>query len=328
MDKQKRERIHYIDIAKGILIICVVITHTPAFAKTYGVDGFQWLESLRPLFNSYFMPAFFCITGFCTNFGKGSVLSFIFKKFKTLVVPNIIVSLGIPFVSLAIHGNCGSWNLLQTIFDFVSTGGFWFLDALFFATLIYIYIYRCSALSKYRLVVSLLFLVIGCAIYYFRLPNPWNIQQALLLLPFVCMGHNLRECPLKKRHEDVMLAIFLLITMCDIIFNFPLGGIMGKISLNLFWFPLLLLQSFCGAIFIIKLSKIIEKSCVLETIGKASLSIYIFHMYFLTKTLPIMSNITMTFLFGLAYISFILLICVVVDKILNTKYLKFVLGKF
>ena len=87
------------------------------------------------------MPAFFCITGFCTNFGKGSVLSFIFKKFKTLVVPNIIVSLGIPFVSLAIHGNCGSWNLLQTIFDFVSTGGFWFLDALFFATLIYIYIY-------------------------------------------------------------------------------------------------------------------------------------------------------------------------------------------
>lgn len=73
MDKQKRERIHYIDIAKGILIICVVITHTPAFAKTYGVDGFQWLESLRPLFNSYFMPAFFCITGFCTNFGKGSV---------------------------------------------------------------------------------------------------------------------------------------------------------------------------------------------------------------------------------------------------------------
>lgn len=178
------------------------------------------------------------------------------------------------------------------------------------------------------MVVSLLFLVIGCAIYYFHLPNPWNIQQALLLLPFVYMGQKLRVCPLKKQHENVMLAIFLLITMCDIIFNIPLGGIMGRISLNLYWFPLLLLQSFCGAIFIIKLSKMIEKSFVLETIGKASLSIYIFHMYFLTKTLPLMRNFTMNFLLSVAYIFFILLICVVVDKILNTKYLKFVLGKF
>ncbi len=183
-------------------------------------------------------------------------------------------------------------------------------------------------MHKYRLVVSLLFSVIGSAIYYFRLPNPWNIQQALLLLPFVCMGQNLRVCPLKKQHENVMLAIFLAITMCDMIFNFPLGGIMGKISLNLYWFPLLLLQSFCGTIFIIKMSKIIEKSCVLENIGKASLSVYIFHMYFLTKTLPIMRNFTMNFLLGVAYISFILLVCVIVDKILNTKYFKFILGKF
>jgi fucose 4-O-acetylase-like acetyltransferase len=173
-----------------------------------------------------------------------------------------------------------------------------------------------------------LFSVIGSAIYYFRIPNPWNIQQALLLLPFVCMGQNLRVCPLKKQHENVMLAIFLAITMCDMIFNIPLGGIMGKISLNLYWFPLLLLQSFCGTIFIIKLAKIIEKSCVLENIGKASLSVYIFHMYFLTKTLPIMRNFTMNFLLGVAYISFILLVCVIVDKILNTKYFKFILGKF
>lgn len=103
---------------------------------------------------------------------------------------------------------------------------------------------------------------------------------------------------------------------------------MGKISLNLYWFPLLLLQSFCGTIFIIKMSKIIEKSCVLENIGKVSLSVYIFHMYFLTKTLPIMRNFTMNFLLGVAYISFILLVCVIVDKILNTKYFKFILGKF
>lgn len=326
MDKLTSERIHYIDVAKGILIICVVITHTPAFANTYGVNGFQWLERLRPLFNSYFMPAFFCVTGFCTNFGKGSVLSFVYKKFKSLIVPNIIVSLGIPFASIAVHGNCSLSDYRKTVLDFMSTGGFWFLDSLFLCTAIYIY--RCKWVCKHVFPFSLIFLVIGCTMYFLRLPNPWNIQQALLLMPFIYMGQQLKFSTVIKQYEDVAIALFLLITMCDLIFTLPLGGINGKISLNIFCFPLLLVQSFCGTLFIIKLSKKIVKSYILETIGKASLSIYIFHMYFLAKTLPLIRNITVGFLFGVAYISFILLICVVVYKILNTKYLKFVLGKF
>ena len=326
MGKLKQGRIHYIDVAKGILIICVVITHTPAFAKTYGVNGFQWFESLRPLFNSYFMPAFFCITGFCTNFGKGSISSFIYKKFKLLMVPNIMVSLGIPFASIAVHGNYSLLDYRQIICDFMLTGGFWFLDALFLSTSIYMCIYR--ALRKNSLLISLLFLVIGCAMYYFHLPNSWNVQQALLLLPFIYMGQKLKSVTMKKQYEDIAIVLFILITICDLIFNIPLGDIMGKISLNLLWLPLLLVQSFCGTLFVIKLSKKIGKSYVLETVGKASLSIYVFHMYFLSKTLPLMRNITVGFFFGVAYVSFILLICVVVNKVLNTKYLKFVLGKF
>lgn len=163
--------------------------------------------------------------------------------------------------------------------------------------------------------------------YYFHLPNPWNFQQALLLLPFICMGQKLKSITMKRKYENVAIVLFLLITMCDLIFNIPLGGIMGKIALTT-WLPLLLLQSFCGTLFIIKLSKKIGKSYILETVGKASLSIYIFHMYFLAKTLPLMRNVTVGFFLGVAYISFILLICVVVNKVLNTKYLKFVLGKF
>ena len=138
MDKNISIRIPYLDIAKGLLIICVVITHTPAFAKQYGVSGLEWLETLRPMFNSYFMPAFFCITGYCTNFDKGTIFQFTKRKFKSLIVPNVMVSLGIPLVSLAVHGNHSLSAYRYTISDLLSTGGFWFLDSLFLCSYIYI----------------------------------------------------------------------------------------------------------------------------------------------------------------------------------------------
>lgn len=268
----------------------------------------------------------FALLGFVPILAKDPFPLSFTKSLSSLWYQILWYSLGIPFASIAVHGNYSLLDYRQIICDFMLTGGFWFLDALFLSTSIYMCIYR--ALRKNSLLISLLFLVIGCAMYYFHLPNSWNVQQALLLLPFIYMGQKLKSVTMKKQYEDIAIVLFILITICDLIFNIPLGGIMGKISLNLLWLPLLLVQSFCGTLFVIKLSKKIGKSYVLETVGKASLSIYVFHMYFLSKTLPLMRNITVGFFFGVAYVSFILLICVVVNKVLNTKYLKFVLGKF
>ena len=190
-------------------------------------------------------------------------------------------------------------------------------------------IYICTFLRKNSLIISLLITALGCVMYYFHIPNPWYIQQALLLLPFMCIGQILKSHSLKKLHENIAIVIFMVITMCDLFFHIPLGGVMGEISINLPWFPLLLIQSICGTLFIIRLSKIIGKSKLMETLGRASLTIYLFHMYFLAKLLPFLKNyIVDGFLSGIVFISFILFLGVVVDKTLNTRYLKFILGKF
>lgn len=60
---RQAERIGYIDIAKGILIILVVLGHITTFphAITYGI---------KAVITSFHMPAFFIISGILTNTEK------------------------------------------------------------------------------------------------------------------------------------------------------------------------------------------------------------------------------------------------------------------
>ena len=60
---------HWLDVAKCLLIISVIVYHIPVFAEQNGVDGLGWMYNLRPLFRAYFMPAFFgssvkCVDGY------------------------------------------------------------------------------------------------------------------------------------------------------------------------------------------------------------------------------------------------------------------------
>ena len=64
-----KERIHYIDVAKGLLIILVILHHFPQLMDQYGVSNpfLQFLDSASDYYNAFFMPTFFIITGYCTN---------------------------------------------------------------------------------------------------------------------------------------------------------------------------------------------------------------------------------------------------------------------
>ena len=73
-------RLAYIDVAKGVLISIVIFHHISFQANMAGIHNgcIQWNFTFLPLYASWFMPAFFIITGLCSNFNRpiGSFLLF------------------------------------------------------------------------------------------------------------------------------------------------------------------------------------------------------------------------------------------------------------
>lgn len=66
-------RIPFIDIAKGIMIILLIFHHLPQVSKTLlGLENetLESLDGLKYIYCTFFMQAFFVITGYCSNFDK------------------------------------------------------------------------------------------------------------------------------------------------------------------------------------------------------------------------------------------------------------------
>ena len=69
-----KDRIKYIDIAKGILIICVILGHITGIGMEYGGINNSYFEHtgylLSTLYVPFYMQAFFFISGYTSNFDK------------------------------------------------------------------------------------------------------------------------------------------------------------------------------------------------------------------------------------------------------------------
>lgn len=81
-----KERLHYIDVFKGICIMLVVIHHSPlALNGGFAPSGtFLWL--LNNFIIAFFMPAFFVATGYCSNFSKPFKI-FLWQNVKSILIP-------------------------------------------------------------------------------------------------------------------------------------------------------------------------------------------------------------------------------------------------
>lgn len=85
----KRERCHFIDVAKGILILLVVLHHQPMIDKENGIENtfLLCLGNASSYYNAFFMPAFFVITGYCTNFYSKSISHFFVHQVLSIMLP-------------------------------------------------------------------------------------------------------------------------------------------------------------------------------------------------------------------------------------------------
>lgn len=92
-----KERLHYLDTAKGILMCLVVFHHFPYVLTnldgSYNIEMFQTFEIL---YTSFFMGAFFMITG--VTFRRIDNVSFLKKNIRSLILPGILLSVVCSYI--------------------------------------------------------------------------------------------------------------------------------------------------------------------------------------------------------------------------------------
>lgn len=102
--KQENKRTGWIDICKALAIYCMVLGHT-------GTS-----QQVSTVIHVFHMPVFFILSGYCFNKKKNSnIMTFVKKKFLTLIVPYFIFGIALfAFWDAALieRNNCilGKWN--------------------------------------------------------------------------------------------------------------------------------------------------------------------------------------------------------------------------
>lgn len=168
-----RKRYEYIDIAKGVVIILMVLGHS----------SLPWYPQ-RWIF-SFHMPFFFLISGLMTNWEKNDFRKFASKKVSTLLIPFVIYSLIVllltPLYSDKTIGT-HSWQIMTRGWEGMAL---WFVPVLFFSQVVCYYVLRWGLLNKY---VALVVIMLVTYLYRNHVELPWTLYCIPYASSFVIIG--------------------------------------------------------------------------------------------------------------------------------------------
>ncbi len=189
-----KERIHWVDVAKGILILLLIIHHFGSAFKITDIpkDDYGFVFFWQYVFTTFFMQAFFFMSGYCSSFNK-NVKPFVLSLFKQLILPFIFFEL-----LTCIYWSSNNGISVNNLYHYwLNSNGthYWFLNALILAKL-YIYVIVNFVNSKYLsnniflLLSSFFFLVISIALNDLDFgTNFLCIRQSLGAVFFVVLGY-------------------------------------------------------------------------------------------------------------------------------------------
>ncbi len=281
-----KERISWIDIARGFGIIFVIYAHV--------LDR----ESIRFLFYAFHMPLFFFLTGIVHHHKKSeSITTFLRKNAKRILLPYFLFAF-LTYSWWIITQNNG----LPSITEFLShlkgvlygsgarSGLFfntilWFLPCLFAAKVGFELLTRISDSTKNLLLTLGVFAVAGylSSVLYPEVKLPFHIETALSAVVFVGTGYLFyRYYPVFRafleNHALKLFFLSLFLLTVTAVLNYSLTGLQNDMRLNRLNNPILFyLSSFSGIAATLLISMKIEKEKLLEFIGKISLYLFILH---------------------------------------------------
>lgn len=335
-----KERIRWIDMAKGIGILLVMIGHLGLpYAKT-------WIYTFH-------IPLFFMLSGCVFRGYDKDFKSFFIKKLKSIVVPYFCLGIFLPiFFSIQSYFIDKERNITVYINFFVDFliqkrwFTIWFIACLFIVEILFFFIVKlCKNNMKPIVIVSCILAAVSMA--YFKLGGPalpWNIDIAFSALPFFAGGYYLfnnktiYEFFLEKR--PVKFLVFLALAILNVGCAYATLRISNELldmSSGLWGFPpLTYIAAFAGSLCVIMFSNFIIIKPI-EYIGKNSLVYYAWHsrimipiLGYVYTALGIFQTKSLIEQCLYCFVSLVV-ICVILtipDYIIRHSKLKFMVGVF
>lgn len=266
------KRIEWVDIAKGIAIILMIIGHTVPYGS-----------KVRNFIFSFHMPLFFILTGYTIKeiTYKHVIKSYVIKDFKRLVIPYITVEIIEQIVNILQYKMTlreAIYTLRRSLLGYKISGWIpvWFLMLLFGVKLIYYVIEYIF--NEYSLIIYLLFSFVGKTISsVVHLPLYFDVGLVCVL--FLYVGH------LIKIHNDIINKNYFIITILSFItWMIPLdfGIYIETYPRNYPCFVICIIEAIGGSICFIYLSYSISKftnhlNKILSNIGTNTLLMLCVH---------------------------------------------------
>lgn len=286
---ETKQRLPWIDVSKGILILFVVLGHIEYYAQEFvGSHSYDILHHIMFLYLPYYIPAFFVVTGYCSNFSI-PFHEFLLKNVKTLLIPSVLIGTFVSrWLSLFLYEEEGLTLLNFLTVDYKGicmTGGHWFLTSLFLSKMVLYFQQKYyKEKSFWTFVILLIIMLLGSILYNRNIfPNIWYYKHTMILLPFLFIGTWLRKNPqwIDKSYNKFAGFGIIIVAFFMQRFGMPYPYIVGAIGV--FWgnFLLCVIMVVFGSLMIFSLSKKMQKFRLLEILGKHSLMIFLLHSSFL-----------------------------------------------
>ncbi len=253
------KRLDWLDLAKGIGIVLVVLGHT--------------LFPLHSAIDVFHMPLFFILAGLTLKVVRMD--SFLLRKIDSIFIPYIFFSMVSVPISYAVPH--------ESVFN----GPLWFLQTLFIALiiaqLIIKFAERKHPLSVLGGVILAVIIYTWALLHYNTWILPFFIDRALRAVPFVLIGYIVKdyfllEAGLLKKYMLFIASLLLFIFAFSAYYAFftPSGTFkMGEIMQPCL--PLFYLSAIGGSFAVIGFCRIVNKVRIVNWLGRNSLVIMCVH---------------------------------------------------
>lgn len=287
-----KKRIEWIDIAKGICMISVVLGHL----------GKEYLNFVY----AYHLTTFFLLAGYTLK-KKELTSGYLKDKFQRLMIPYFITCFfvtGMDIVNaIIIHRNVstvGITNIIYkdilraffasgtyTTFGEIEVGTFigaiWFLPAMFFALTFTQYIINKVDKWEIRAAIGVLIALMGCITAPF-IWFPFSIQAGMTAVPFILFGMWMKESEFLEKLKGRHYVLFAVIFAVGCATNYSQVFWLVTCTMKDYLFsPIVAIAS---SLLVIGISRKIGHSRILGFIGENSmivLCVHLFEMNTITK---------------------------------------------
>lgn len=332
-----KKRVDWVDVAKGLGLISVVLGHLK-------------IPYLATWIYTFHMPLFFFLSGFVFSGEKYNFKEYFIKKVKSLIVPYFCLGLIIFLVWCGIYAVQSKEPIeyLIMLWNFIKQEHFWtvwFLTCLFLVEIIYFLINRF--LNKFKGLSSLISLTLCImAFVWYRLGGgglPWNLDVALVAQLFFHLGYifkknqRMQNFLLSGKILKTILLCFIFLTL-NVVAGFVCIKVSGQsldMSIGMYGNEILtLISAISGILFVIIISNKMPLK-PLKYLGQNTMLIFAWHsrivivlMGFLYESLNIFQGEAILETLIKAFITFIVIFALLVpiNELIKRSKLKFMIG--